>query len=347
MKRKFSFLTLASTALFVLGMIVISSCTKEGPAGKDGKDGSDGAPGADGTASCIVCHSDNQVLFAKELQTAASFHATGGAFNRNTGECAVCHTSQGFRGNLDGSFDYTAAGAIINNPVPPNCYTCHKIHDTFEATDIALTVTGPVELRNTNGATHNFGKGSLCASCHQGRTVSPWPTIGGPDITVTNTRFSVHHGPQGNTIAGVGKGLFEVGTGLVNSAHSTQIAESCVTCHMADGSGVASGGHTFWMGETLNTKGCTGAGCHDSAEDIAGMTEEFQTEISTLLTDLKLKLDAAGITRPGSDNSVAGTYSPLVAGACISYRALVEDKSLGVHNPKYIKKLLENLIAAL
>jgi hypothetical protein len=352
MKKINNFFFIGGVALMLL---VSASCTKEGPqgiAGKDGTNGIDGTNGTDGTTTCVECHSSNQMLYARENQWAASMHATGAAFERNEGECAVCHTSQGFIGNLDGSYDWQAEGAMIENPNPQNCYACHKIHETYTSADLALTVTGPVELRNTGGATHDFGKGSVCASCHQGRTVDPWPVAGGADITVTSSRYGVHHGPQANAIAGVGMGLFEVGSGLVNSAHATQVENTCVTCHMAEAYGTQSGGHTMWMGydyhgsTVLNTAGCEASGCH-AGEDVQAMTEEFQAEISTLLAELKVKLDAAGITAEGSDNSVNGTYPGVVAGACLNYKALTEDKSLGVHNPKYIKKLLENSIAAL
>lgn len=345
--------------LILFGFIcafMATSCVKEGPmgpAGADGADGTNGTNGTDGTAGCVVCHSDNQALFARENQWAASMHALGTAFERNTGECAVCHTSQGFLGNLDGSYDWTAAGAKIDNPNPQNCYTCHNIHSTYTAADLSLTVTGPVELRNTGGKTHDYGKGSVCASCHQGRTVDPWPVAGGDSISVSGTRYGVHHGPQGNTIAGVGMGLFEVGDGLVNSAHSTAIADACVTCHMADAYGTQSGGHTMWMGYDyhgtieLNTAGCFAAACHADGEDVQTLAEEYQTEIKVLLAELKVLLDDAGATKAGSDNSVTGKYSAVVAGALLDYKALTEDGSFGIHNPKYIKKLLENLIDAL
>ncbi|MFA5417181.1 MAG: hypothetical protein WC341_01860 [Bacteroidales bacterium] len=343
MKKINNFFFIGAVALI---LVVSASCTKEGPQGIAGKDGTDG------TTTCTECHSGNQVIYARENQWAASMHATGAAFERNEGECAVCHTSQGFLGNLDGSYDWTAEGAMISNPNPQNCYACHKIHETYTAADLALTVPSDaaIALRNTTN-THNFGKGNVCASCHQGRDVVPFPEVGGADIVVGSSRYGVHHGPQANTIAGVGMGLFEVGSGLVNSAH-TSIADACVTCHMAEAYGTQSGGHTMWMGydyhgsTVLNTVGCEVSGCHQG-EEVQAMTEAFQDEISTLLAELKLKLDAAGITAPGSDNSVSGTYSGLVAGACLDYKALTEDKSLGVHNPKYIKQLLINLNAEL
>lgn len=336
-----------------------TSCVKEGPmgpAGANGKDGTNGTNGTDGTAGCIVCHSDNQVIYAKELQYAASGHANGTAFERNTGECATCHTSQGFLGNLDGSYVWEVDGvevdgAMIPNPSPQNCYTCHNIHSTYTAADLALTVSGPITLRNTNGATHDFGAGSLCASCHQGRTLDPWPVAGGDSI-VAGSRYGIHHGPQGNLIAGVGMGLFEVGSGLVNSTH-TSATNTCVTCHMGEAYGTQAGGHTLKMtyslhgSEELVESGCFAAGCHQEGQDMLGLVEEFQTEIQVKLADLKTRLDAAGITSPGSDSNNKGKFSGLVAGAFVDYDAIVQDGSFGVHNPYYVSKLLDNLIEAL
>lgn len=322
-----------------------------GPAGADGADGVDGTDGTDGTAGCIVCHSDNQVLYAKENQYAASGHATLPDFERNEGECAICHTSQGFLGNLNGSYDWTADGAMISDPNPQNCYTCHNIHSTYTSADLSLTVSGAIELRNTDGKTHDFGAGSLCASCHQGRTLTPWPVAGG-DPVQAGSRYGIHHGPQGNLVAGVGMGLFEVGDGLVNSAHSSA-ADACVTCHMGEAYGTQAGGHTLKMtydyhgNEELIESGCFATGCHTEGEDMLELMEGYQTEIQVLLAELKTKLDAAGITNPGSDSNVNGTYPGLVAGAFIDYAAITEDGSFGVHNPKYTKKLLENLIDAL
>ncbi|MCB2218917.1 MAG: hypothetical protein KQI35_00880 [Bacteroidetes bacterium] len=346
--RKVNLFYLISMVLF--GMMIAVSCTKEGPAGPagaDGTDGEDGIDGQDGTATCIECHDDSQVLFARTIQWEHSTHATGGNFERNEGECAICHTSQGFLGNLDGSYNYEEDGAFISNPNPPNCYTCHMIHDTYTTDDLAFTVTGPVELRNTGGATFDFGNGSLCASCHQGRTVDPFPEVGGDDIEVTSSRYGVHHGPQANTLAGMG--LFEPGTGYTDHPHKTGIANGCVTCHMAEPFGQQAGGHTMnisyvYHGSTeVNVAGCTD--CHTDPDGLIENTEELQAEIQALLDELKGHLDAAGITEEGSDSSIPGTYSAEVAGACLNYKAITEDRSLGVHNPSYIKKVLQNTIA--
>lgn len=329
-----------------------ASCVKEGPQGLPGENGTngvDGANGTDGTAICSACHSNDQLIYAIEQQYAASVHGTGMNFERNTGDCAVCHTSQGFIGYLNGTYDPSAPGAMISNPTRQNCYTCHSIHKTYTTADLALTVSaGEISLNNTS-LTHDFGKGNVCASCHQGRPVSPFPT-NSDDLIAVGQRYGVHHGPQANFIAGVGMGLFEVGSDLVNSRHATGIEDACVTCHMAEAFGAQAGGHTWNMtyvshGSTeVNSAGCYAAECHPDGQNMDTAVEELQTEVKLLLTELKTKLDAAGITASGSDSNKSGNFPAKVAGAYLDYMAVVEDGSYGVHNPMYTKQLLENLI---
>jgi hypothetical protein len=332
----------------VMAMLIVSSCTKEGAQGPPGEAGIDGTNGTDGTATCIQCHSNNQVIFAMTNQWAHSTHATGGNYERNTGDCAVCHTSQGFLGYIDGSYDPEASGASISNPNPVNCYTCHQIHSTYEVEDYAFTTTADPVIMNTGDQTYNYGNANLCASCHQGRSVDPFPQVDGADIVVTSSRYGVHHGPQANTIAAMG--LFEPGAPYPSHPHST-IENSCVTCHMAEAYGAQAGGHTFniayeYHGAVeVNLAGCIA--CHPDEEQLVVNTEELMAEIEAQLVTLKALLDATGITVEGSDSSVPGTYPANVAGACLNYKALTEDRSLGVHNPTYIRKVLQNTIALL
>lgn len=353
--KKVNLIYLLSVILFG-AMLVMASCTKEGPAGPagadgtDGVDGEDGINGTDGTTTCIECHDNSQVLNSRENQWAHSTHATGGNYERSEGDCATCHTSQGFLGKLDGSYDPEADGAAIANPNPVNCYTCHQIHETYTPADLAFTTTAAPVLMNTGGMTYDFGAANLCGNCHQGRTVDPFPVEDGPDLAVTSSRYGVHHGPQGNTIAGMG--LFEPGDGYYNSAHSS-IENACVACHMAEPYGAQAGGHTMNIAfeyhghtEVLHT-GCLVTGCHPDGDALTEDTEILQGEISDLLAELKVLLDAAGITEEGSDSSIPGTYSSNVCGACLNYKAITEDRSLGVHNPAYISTLLENSIALL
>lgn len=343
--KKFVTLLLIIPGL-TLALIIATSCTKEGQQGPPGENGIDGTSG---TATCIQCHTNDEVLFAKSNQWAHSTHANGGNYERNAGECAICHTSQGFLGyNVSGDYDPEVEGAFISNPNPPNCYTCHNIHSAYTVEDYSFTVTDPVELRNTGEATYDFGSANLCANCHQGRTVDPFPVVGGDPIVVTSSRYGVHHGPQGNTIAGMG--LFEPGTGYSNHPHS-DIENTCVTCHMAEPYGAQAGGHTMNLtydyhgNDVVNAAGCIA--CHPDEDILEAKIEVTQEEIQVLLDELKLLLDATGITEEGSDSSVPGTYAPEVAGACLNYKAITEDRSLGIHNPTYITKVLVSSIELL
>jgi len=325
--------------------VSLTSCTKEGPAGKDGEAGINGT---DGTATCIQCHDNTEELFAKQNQWSASTHANGGTYARNSEGCADCHTSQGFRAIVETGVAVTEA---VSNPNPVNCYTCHQIHKTYTVSDWALSTTSAVSLK-LSGETVDFGEGNLCANCHQSREIdaSVMPVVGGADITLTsaNKRYGTHHGPQANIIGGVGKGLYEVGAGYVNSAHSS-IENGCVTCHLAEGYGNQAGGHVMnikYSTSSYVTSGCTADGCHDAASVVQEL-EDYQAEVQSLLDQIKTKLVEKGIANEGDLYTKPGTYSADVVGAFLNHQAVTEDKSLGVHNPRYVKRLLENTLAAL
>ncbi len=331
--------------LLMLAMAVAAGCTKEGPQGPPGQDGQDGINGQDGTAGCVKCHDNSQTVEAKIAQWEASVHATGGNFERNAADCAPCHTSQGFlevisTGNME-------TANAISNPLPPNCYTCHDIHDTYTEADWAFTYTDPVTFW-LNGETTDQGKANLCVHCHQPRPVDPFPDVANPDANyeVTNSRFGPHHGPQGALIAGTGG--YEVGTGYGTSPHSN-IDNTCVHCHMAEAYGTQAGGHSMGVSydyhghTTLNMAACSD--CH--SDNIANTLEDVNTEIEGKLAQLRDLLEAEGIYNPETGLANTGTYTNRVAGAYYNYLFLEEDRSLGLHNYTYARALLDNSIASL
>jgi hypothetical protein len=87
--------------------------------------------------------------------------------------------------------------------------------------------------------------------------------------------------------------------------------------------------------------------CHDNEDALHELVEEWEAEFDALAVELGTLLFKEGIiTESGS--TVPGTYTNRVAGACWNWRTLVpEDRSKGIHNPKYAKKILENSIASL
>lgn len=344
--KKFNLLSMLFSVAIVVSLIVISACTKEGPQGAPGKDGEDGINGTDGTATCGACHDNSETVETKIGQWANSFHANSGLQFENGTTCAPCHTSQGFKEVL--LTDSTGVVASPENPSNINCYTCHKIHDTYTAGDWERRVT----TERTSwlaGTTFDFGKGNLCAQCHQPRTSYQVPDVTQPDAiyTVTSTRFAPHYGGQSSTLTGTA--YYLVGTGYNNSSH-INIENTCVTCHMASAMGYDAGGHTFKIyneaeGE-INTAGCVP--CHTADEAIANV-EELQANVTLLLEELGTLLEAAGIYNPAGTGgyAVKGDYPNKVAGAYWNFISVKYDLSLGVHNPKFVEKVLENSIASL
>ena len=350
--KRFTFLTFL-TAAFMFSVLVITSCTKEGAAGKDGVDGAvgpagprgeAGVDGTDGTAGCVLCHTggEEQGMFAQVNQWEHSVHATGGNFERNN-SCGVCHTSQGFLANLAGTFD-----GLVENPNPINCYTCHNIHKTFTPADLALTTTATVELM-VGGDVVDFGKGNLCATCHQARTISNAPVIDGPDYKITSNRFGGHHGPQANILAGNGLYEFSGTEGLGINTHANFVEDACVTCHMAAAYGTQAGGHTMKMGYdyhgTLekNLAGCLD--CHTDATELETIWDETQEEVEALIIELRTILTEKGVYNPADGLAKPGTYKANYAAAYINYQLIEEDRSKGVHNPGYVIGILKNTIA--
>jgi len=354
----------AIAGMFVLACLVFSLSACEGPEGPAGADGVDGAvgpagpmgekgdqgdkgdpgdPGEAGTAGCVTCHDVSTSVKAKVLQYQASTHFAGGNFERNGTSCAQCHTHEGF-------IEWLATGTVAaapSNPTPVGCRTCHNLHQDYAASDYELKTTAPVEFYGITG-TYDHGNSNLCANCHQPRGGPP--EVGGPDVELTSSRFGPHHGPQGALLNG--DGGYEVAGSMpyTNTAHTTMISDGCITCHMAEAYGTQAGAHTWKMGYeyhgsmTENMAGCEG--CHSGADsfDINGAITEFEA----LAAQLEQALKDKGLIDENSAVITGQTVSADYAGALWNWRYLiVEDRSKGVHNPKYAKAMLQNALEAL
>lgn len=315
----------------------------EGPAGPAGPTGPTGPAGQDANQNCVQCHTDDTQLFARQVQYENSIHYLGGNFERNGTSCAPCHTHEGFIERLASGEQTTTAA--IENPSPVNCRTCHQIHTTYTDDDYALTTTADVQL--WAGGTVDFGDGNLCASCHQGRPIdeAEIPVVNGPDVTFESMRYGYHHGPQAQILGGLGGFAFEASIDDGIHAHGASTV-GCPTCHMADPFGAQAGGHTWAMSYLYHghvedlVAGCQG--CHSSADDFEyrGVQEDVQVKLDSLRTLLR----TIGIVEADSDYRVPGTWPANVAAAAINFQMILEDRSLGIHNPPYVLDLLDQSI---
>jgi len=345
-----------------------------GPAGQDGQDGQDGLDGQDGTAVCMVCHQNSSFLVAKSEQFAISAHSVGTYFNRN-GECAACHSNEGFHKRLELSATgatatiITTLGGVDQSSI--SCRTCHNVHDSYTEDDWNLTTDDAIPTRmvlfGSTSPSHaqeafvDGGSGNICMNCHQIRDRGDVP---GKDavytMNITSGHWGPHYAPQANVISGQG-GVELVGTKTyANSAHSG-VTGTCVTCHMAQADGNSGdykvGGHYYEVtarNETtgdlsyVNTKGCVT--CHTGALAVTTTyLKDSQADIKALfhqLEDILLSKEYLDATLHPNTAKTKGLQAKEVS-AIWNFLVVEYDGSFGIHNNKYTEALLWNSIEAL
>jgi hypothetical protein len=336
--------TVGRAVLFLGAITLVAACAGEqgeqgppGPAGPQGPQGEAAAPAEIDAAdlSCTECHNDTTLIWSKEAQfREVSVHGTGEAFERGeTGSCAGCHGHEGAQARISAGLpphDSSVEGVV--NVSPYDCRTCHQIHTTYTIEDFALTGDEQAVTLEMTGGTFDKGAANLCANCHQIRNELPVAEAGST-ITIESTRFGTHHGVEAQMLLGEG------GVGVTGSPgpHYEQTEEACVTCHMGD-----ERNHTY----EPDVARCQS--CHTDLDTFDN--DGVQTETAALLAEVKDLLIASGIMEADyeDDNgnlqqnrSVPGEYPAEVVAAMWNYMFVVEDQSMGVHNPPFARALLE------
>lgn len=290
--------------------------------------------------SCFTCHGEDGYLLAAKGEWENSVHASGNNVdytNRGDGyDCTKCHSHQGF-------LEFLATG-ILSAPYDQvssiHCFTCHSPHVRGNLT---LRTAAPVALKNGDNFDH--GNGNLCANCHQSRQNVETYVIADVELS---SHWGPHHGPQADLLNGSNAYVF-TGESYGNTDHGSKgDNEGCVRCHMGDPPthiGYRIGGHSFNMedeedGSTL-VGVCADEACHGEAATSFDYAN-IQTDVEYLLSSLRTLLFNEGIItdegEPVEDLIVADIN---IAGALWNYLIAHEDRSHGVHNPDYIKDMLE------
>jgi hypothetical protein len=334
--------------------LLFSACEGPmGPTGATGANGKDGKDGIDANATCTQCHNSDALIETRVAQWEESVHATGGnaAYANRTG-CLQCHTSQGFLETIaEGS---TANLTVPDEPQQINCYTCHMIHETYTIADWDLTDPGAKVLdvkSHGSDVTYDLGNSNQCVRCHQARPIDPAPVEDGADFQITSSRIGHHHGPQANLL--LGKTDLELSGNAYPSSNAHASSTGCIHCHMAKPYGYQAGQHQFGMvydshgTEELNTNGCLTTGCHSDATTLETNLEALHIAVEAKLDSLATMLESAGIYDPSTGLAKNGTFNANAVMAYLNFNMIEEDRSLGVHNPPYIKVLLRNSIQSL
>jgi formate-dependent nitrite reductase cytochrome c552 subunit len=296
--------------------------------------------------SCFTCHGEDGYILAAQGEWENSVHASGTSVdytNRGEGsDCTRCHDHQGF-------VDFIETGEInapYDNVSAIHCFTCHAPHTRG---NLSLRTDESYELET--GITFDVGSANLCANCHHARgAVNDMVTA---DAQVYN-RWGPHHGPQGDLlIASNGYEYDGLDYDYENTGHGAN-DDGCIMCHMGNPlvhNGYKIGGHSFNMvnpGDEEETLVGVCQECHLSADDFD--YENIQSDVEDMLADLHDLLVAAGHLNAGTGlPSGTSTNKHTIAdegeaGALWNYLMVEEDRSEGVHNPSYIRDLLESSI---
>ena len=240
---------------------------------------------------------------------------------QNSPGCAHCHTAQGYWEVILGKKE---SSAPYEKPISLTCVTCHF----------------PEKIASGDGALR-VGKAELaCPRCH--------------DIMVQNDPHGFSSCLQGSVLEGTGGAYFE-DTKDQSGAH-TDIRGGCVGCHMAltpEGRFMyLLGGHSF----RVITKGELGrhfnsAACQSCHEDITlADVEKSQQAVKTMMAELEEllpKFIAEETGAPAPKFPKDPTLTEVQSRASFNYYFVLKDGTWGVHNPVYIRKLLEDSMAAL
>jgi len=295
---------------------------------------------------CAYCHkegSHHNIPLQWDISVhGAETHLYSGASRYS---CTPCHNGQGFVDFVNGD-----AQSIQFN-VAITCATCHNPHSAENEHQVRTTTA-----TMKNGlVVDNAGLGGLCINCHQSRN-NAVPFVENY-LASLNSRFGPHHGPQSDML--IGTNAYTWGQTLEQSPHFAAIENACVGCHMHTNtsplnSETSVGGHTFAMVNGLgednvaaceNCHGNIGTSFSDkklyingSADlDKDGTAEGLQLEVEGLMEQLAVLLP------PANDPAIAvidSNWTLDQAGALYNYRQIEEDRSEGMHNPRFTVALL-------
>ena len=192
-----------------------------------------------------------------------------------------------------------------------------------------------------DGVSFDMSAGNICAVCHQARrdvnTYVEQPTE-------LSLRWGPHHGPQTDMFWG-SNGYEYAGYTYRQTGHRVVVDDGCLDCHFKPVNAYMVSGHSFNMefvvnGDTLrNTAACEN--CHGDLDDFN--YNGVQNDVHTLIADLEALLITAGLI-DDTGHPLSVTTSQDSAGAVWNYLITEEDRSVGVHNARYITDLLNSAI---
>jgi predicted CXXCH cytochrome family protein len=311
------------------------------------------------SGQCESCHGPGSQHMEKVDQHQISS-------SMSPGICAVCHDS-GHQDNTFYQWSRSQHGQYMNaNPMVlagENRHGCARCHFARGYIRVILN-------KQESKAPYKDKTGISCAACHDPHDGDGKDSLlragkvenacnGCHDLLMERNMFGgfVSY-PQGLIVKGKAGQSLE-GETIPSGKHS-QVEKNCVGCHMAkspSGHTGSVGGHTFRVisndkkNPVLNVNGCLG--CHDSMS--LELIRNSQEEIKKLLKKISASLPQLQLSKQvleqnpwmGPKFFVDPSLTKIQSMASANYYLVVVDKTFGIHNPIYIKKLLDHTIKAL
>lgn len=194
---------------------------------------------------CAVCHGE-PLRHARFQQWQLSGHANYelAIDESNSGNCARCHTGNGFLEWLPILLDDDpATDPLANIQVnwttdethPQTCATCHDPHaigtTTGADTNATVRISGDTPPLIAGFTATDVGRGAICMTCHNTRRGLRNDAIF-PDLVGTSESVRAPHGgAQGDVLMGQNAYLVTVGN-RGNHSMTVNVQDTCVTCHM-------------------------------------------------------------------------------------------------------------------
>lgn len=307
---------------------------------------------------CAQCHDEpwRHVKFAEWEHSNHSEAVWSNSFAQNSGvsgfvfnsldNCIRCHDAKGYV-NFTKGIGTRTVGMIQASHDVISCQSCHDPHGG--PNDYHLR-TRPVNSDTlANGFRYAGGYGKTCLDCHKSRRNNVVYT----QTRVNSAHWGTHHSVQGDVLMGQNAAQFS-SVPYITGSHKN-IANTCVTCHMADGPDTGHvawtkvGEHTFKVKDEAsgyeNVKGCVS--CHPgvtefddfmSPADYDGDTqiEPWQDEVEGCLTNMRIALPPAGIDSVSWQLIAADSFNVNLRKAYWNWQLLEYDGSRGMHNPFYV-----------
>ena len=296
---------------------------------------------------CFDCHNDaNNPLLRPKGQFENSAHANFALLDIN--DCMTpCHTHEGYLARFDetGSIDTDHLSAIT-------CYTCHSAH-TGEFGEWKMDTTSIRGLDSTInfefGQGTDFGLSNSCAHCHQSTQY----------ITGNDADFGPHFSPQADVVSGRFGAFVGLNDPFDNTEplYSSHFDNGCIKCHYGStaddnsGQGYLFAEHTFRLKDPDTDQmyfgTCQQGNCHGS--DVMDQnfidSSQYLVAISALADTVQMFLEAFEILDPsdttGRTINTATTRTQILDSALYNYLLYNYDNSKGIHNPVFVKQLLD------